>query len=126
MKSNIDRLGLTCIAILIVVLCVALFGCSTISPALPAAHSIAYGTDGLQDAGVKGVVVDVKTGEKFLLISEKDREAFNVEVAKYGKMFVPPVTKDEGLIPYHGQWAARNDIMADFTVMNAFQKRDQP
>jgi len=107
-------------------LCLALAACGTVTPDAPIANEIGFGADGIQDAGVKGQVVDVRTGVHEILISESDREKFNDYVVIYGKQFTPALTRDIGLTPYKGEYAVRNDIMADFVILNDYAKGFQP
>ena len=117
------------IALMVMLLLVAaavLCACGPVTPDAPVANEIGFGDDGIQDAGVKGQVVDVKTGVHEILISEADREKFNAYVVIYGKQFTPALTRDIGLTPYKGEYAVRNDIMADFVILNDYAKGFQP
>jgi hypothetical protein len=108
----------TCL--LLALLCLPLTACGTVTPDYTQAGHIAPGPDGLYDAGVKGKVLNVKTGQEELLIAEWDREELDILIARYGKTFTPPLTKDEGLIPFHGQYAARDDILVDDVQMKKY------
>lgn len=92
-------------------------GCGTVSPNLPVAHEISFGVDGVQDAGVKGQVVNTQTGVHMILLSAADRDEYNNDIIKYGSLFNPPLTKDEGVIPFKNMFAFRNDTLVNFIVM---------
>lgn len=102
---------------LILLFCICLTACGTISPNYPIAHEISFGTDGVRDAGVKGQVINVKTGVHMILLSASDREKFNNDIVKYGNLFNPPLIKDFGVIPYKNYFAFRNDALVDFIIM---------
>lgn len=99
-------------------------GCGTVSPNYPTAKEIAYGTDGLHDAGVKGQVIDMKTGTHMILLQSADRDEFNNDVIKYGNLFNPPLIKDQGILPYKDKYAFRNDTLVNLSVMKNFEEMD--
>ena len=112
------------IAFLATLFAMLLSGCGTVSPNQTMAHDISFGADGLEDAGVKGEVFNKRTGADMVLLQEEDRTEFNADVAKYGKLFNPPLVPDEGMIEYHGQVAFRNDMLQDFIEMKPWAKAD--
>lgn len=103
-----------------------LVACGTVSPNYPEARTIGFGDDGIQDAGVKGQVVNVKTGEHYVLLQSSDRNQYNNDVIQYGSLFNPALVQDIGILPYHQYYAFRNDVLVDFATMEAFRAMDLP
>jgi hypothetical protein len=90
-------------------------GCSTVTPSYPTTTQIRFGSDGFQDAGVKGVVIDAATGVKAILETDEDRQDYNKLVLTYGKQF--GIAANEGWVPFRGLYAVRNDIESDYIAM---------
>lgn len=108
----------------IILSCLLLNACTTVSPNYTEAKEIAYGTDGLQDAGVKGQVIDTKTGAHMILLQSVDRDEYNKDILTYGNTFNPPLTKDFGIIPFKDKYAFRNDSLGYFILMKKYEARD--
>lgn len=106
--------------------CLFLLGCGTVSPNFTQAHQISFGTDGIQDAGVKGQVYNSKSPQKTheILLQTSDRDEFNNDIIKYGDLFNPPLSKDFGIVPFGDKYAFRNDALIDFYVMKKLEGLD--
>lgn len=101
--------------------------CGTISPDIVQAKTASIGTDGLQDSGVKGIVRDIKTGEKYFLITSEDRDDYNKKIVKYGKneaLDDAPMSLDDGIRPFGLMYAIDGRHFTDWALMIDLARAD--
>lgn len=111
----------------IVVAGLILSHCGTVSPDVIQAHGASIGSDGLQDSGIKGIVEDLKTHQRFFVISSEDRDNYNSMIARYGNepsVKDRPMHKDQGLRPYGKFYAIDSRHWQDWTWMLELSRAD--
>lgn len=105
---------------LLFVLALFLTHCGTVSPDIIHRQNASVGSDGLQDSGVKGVLIDPVTKTRYFSITAEDRDDYNRKIAAWGEdraLDDAPISKDFGLRPYHQGYAMTARAWVDWGLM---------
>lgn len=115
------RISLLILAILM------LTHCGTISPDFIQPRQPSVGIDGLQDSGIKGIAQDIRTHQRYFLLSSEDRDKYNKLIEQYGKdprVDDAPMVKDEGIRPYGNLYAIDSRHWQDKALMGDLKRLD--
>jgi hypothetical protein len=101
--------------LLLVLLCLTVSGCFTVSPVLVEPSRPSYD----QNEATSGIISDSPSG---FIVTPHFVERYNGLVDLWGSRFVPALKRNEGISIVSGQYVIDRERMAKFVQMNLWRK----